>query len=82
MSRSYKHTPAYTEKSTYHKRRGNKRIRRNPYDSISGKSNLYKREYPQYDVCDYRFWGENIGREESMRNLRDEPGRCQKIYRR
>lgn len=86
MSHSYKHTPVYKIKSTYHKRCANKRLRRksqrNYCDAVNGKSNRYRREYSQYDVCDYRFWGEPIWREESWRNLRGEPELWQKCYKR
>lgn len=80
MSRSYKHTPVYKgDKSKYNKRRANKKVRRKakrkPYDLPAGKSNLYRREYESWDICDYRLWG-------SWLNLRDYPQNWQKCYRR
>lgn len=87
MSRSYKHTPVYKgDKSTYHKRYANKKIRKEakqkPYDVAIGKSNHYRRQYESWYICDYRFWGEQIWREESVRNLKDYPKLWQKLYRR
>lgn len=62
MSRSYKHTPVQKLSSTYYKRRANKRLRKRAIENScaarAGKSNFYRREYPQYDVCDYRFYCE------------------------
>lgn len=71
MSRSYKHTPVYkVNKSKYNKRCANKKVRREakqkPYDSAVQKSNLYRREYESWDICDYRFWGEPIWREDAI----------------
>lgn len=87
MSRSYKHTLVYkVNKSKNNKRHANKKVRREAkqrsYDSAAGKSNLYRREYESWDICDYRFWGEPIWREESCLNLRDYPEIWQKCYRR
>lgn len=86
MSRSYKHTPVYKNKIKYGKRCANKKVRRDakqkPYDAIGGKSNLYRKEYESWEICDYRHWGEPIWREESWLNLRDYPGIWQKCYRR
>lgn len=75
MSRSYKHTPVYKGgKSKDEKKRANKIIRLetrlNPYDAADRKSNLYRREYESWDICDYRIWGEPIWREESRLNLK------------
>lgn len=88
MSRSYKHTPVCKEGKSkkYGKRCANRKIRRGakrkPYDSAAGKSNLYRKKYESWDICDYRFWGEPIWREESWLNLRDRPEIWQKCYRR
>lgn len=88
MSRSYKHTPVYkvNKSGKYGKRCANKKFRRKakqkPYDLAAGKSNLYRREYESWDICDFRFWGEPIWREESCLNLRDYPEIWQKCYRR
>lgn len=76
MSRSYKHTPVYKgDKDRFAKKLANRRIRRrtkrNPYDSPTGKSNHYRKENESWDICDYRYWGEPIWREESCLNLRD-----------
>lgn len=65
MSRSYKHTLVYkVNKSKNNIRHANKKVRREakqrPYDSAAEKSNLYRREYELWDICDYRFWGEPI----------------------
>ena len=35
----------------------------NPYDSLTGKSNHYRKENESWDICDYRHWGEPIWRE-------------------
>ena len=69
-SRSYKHTPVYKgDKDRFAKKLANRRIRRrtkrNPYDSLAGKSNHYRKENESWDICDYRHWGEPIWREES-----------------
>lgn len=87
MSRSYKYTPVYKgDKDRFAKKLANRRIRRrtkrNPYDSLTGKSNHYRKENESWDICDYRFWGEPIWREESCLNLRDYPEWWQKCYRR
>lgn len=72
MSRSYKHTPVYkvNKSGKYGKRCANKKLRRKakqkPYDLAAGKSNLYRREYESWDICDYRFWGETIWREDAL----------------
>lgn len=68
MSRSYKHTPVYKgDKDRFAKKLANRRIRRrtkgNPYDSLTGKSNHYRKENESWDICDYRHWGEPIWRE-------------------
>ena len=72
MSRSYKHTPVYKgDKRKSAKHMANKHIRHiaknKPYDSYSGKSNNYRKEYESWDICDYRMWG---GRNESLRNIK------------
>ena len=87
MSRSYKHTPVYKgDKDRFAKKLANRRIRRrsklNPNDGQSGKSNHYRKENESWDICDYRYWGEPIWREESCLNLRDYPELWQKCYRR
>lgn len=89
MSRSYKHTPVCKDNNKskkYGKKLANRKVRREAkrrsYDSAAGKSNQYRREYESWDVCDYRFWGEPIWREESYWNLRDDPEIWQKCYRR
>jgi hypothetical protein len=48
MSRSYKHTPVYKgDKDRFAKKLANRKIRRrtkrNPYDSLTGKSNHYRK---------------------------------------
>lgn len=87
MSRSYKHTPVYTTgNDKYAKRQANKKVRRKgkirPEEMKTGKSNQYRKEYESWDICDYRFWGEPIWREESWCNLRNDLERWQKCYRR
>ena len=87
MSRSYKHTPVYKgDKDRFAKKLANRRIRRraklNPNDGQSRKSNHYRKENESWDICDYRFWGEPIWREESHLNIRDYPELWQKCYRR
>lgn len=66
MSRSFKHTPvSKCAGGKPAKRNANKKVRRlskeNSKEAFVGKSNGYRRIYPQYDVCDYRFWGDPIG---------------------
>lgn len=74
------------DKDRFAKKLANRRIRRrtkrNPYDSLTGKSNHYRKENESWDICDYRHWGELIWREESCLNLRDYPNLWQKCYRR
>lgn len=83
MNRSYKHTPVCKgcKSKKYGKRCANRKIRRGakrkPYDSAARKSNLYRKKYESWDICDYRLW-----REESWLNLRDCPEIRQKFYRR
>ena len=79
MSRSYKHTPVFKDSKAGNKAKkfANRKIRRKakirPGDIQLGKSNY---------ICDYRFWGEHIWREESWRNLREDSELWQKLYRR
>ena len=87
MSCSYKYTPVYKgDKDKSAKRRANKKIRQkaklNPDDTITGKSNDYRREYESWEICDYRLWGEPIWQKESTRNLSDDKDRWEKCYRR
>lgn len=88
MSRSYKHTPVYKtiKAGNMEKKYANRRIRRkakiSPDGIQVGKSNYYRKLYPSWDICDYRFWGEPIWREESWLNLKDNPELWQKCYRR
>lgn len=74
------------DKDRFAKKLANRRIRRrsklNPNDGQSGKSNHYRKENESWDICDYRYWGEPIWREESCLNLRDYPELWQKCYRR
>jgi hypothetical protein len=56
MSRSYKKFPGYTDHHTPHsrwaKRQASKAVRRT-FDLSDGRS--YKKVYPSYDICDYKF---------------------------
>lgn len=62
MSRSRKKTPYSTDNSGKDlKRVANKRIRRllkNPDIDLRYKS--YKKAYPSWDICDFRFYGEDF----------------------
>ena len=87
MSRSYKHTPVFKGgKSKHGKRYANKVVRRqarqNPENAPTGKSNAYRKAYESWNVCDYRFWGGPIWREESYFNLRGRRELWEKCYRR
>lgn len=88
MSRSYKHTPVFKDSKAGNKAKkfANRKIRRKakirPGDIQLGKSNYYRKLYQSWDICDYRFWGEHIWREESWRNLREDSELWQKLYRR
>ena len=88
MSCSYKHTPVYkiTKAGNMGKKYANRRIRRkakvSPDDIQIEKSNYYRKLNESWDICDYRFWGEPIWREESWLNLKDNPELWQKCYRR
>lgn len=88
MSRSYKHTPVYksTKAGNKGKKYANRSIRRkakiSPDDIQVGKSNYYRKLNQSWDICDYRFWGEPIWREESRLNLKDNPELWKKCYRR
>ena len=55
MSRSRKHTPVTKiGRGKWGKQRANRSVRLK--DLPSGKSNLYKRFYGQYNVVDYRLY--------------------------
>lgn len=58
MSRSYrKHVYAIIGFGKYARHFASKRLRYiKPVDHIIGKSCLYKRFYPQYDIVDYRWY--------------------------
>ena len=56
MSRSWKHTPVIKMgHGKEEKQRANRTIRR-CRKIPAGKSMVYKKLYPQWDVCDYRFF--------------------------
>lgn len=61
MSRSYKKTPVCKD-GNKSKKEGkfwaNKKIRRSKDLRMGVKSNLYKKAYEQWDVCDYRCYVE------------------------
>lgn len=89
MSRSFKHTPVYkamAKDSKDAKRRANKRLRRlakeNTEETVAGKSNHHRKENETWNICDYRFWGEPIWREESWRNIADDKNHWEKVYKR
>lgn len=84
MSRSYKHTPVWKfDKSKDGKRRANKKVRQslqtNMEAALTGKSNLYRRLYETWDICDFRFFGKPR-RAESLLLLEGEAWK--KAYRR
>lgn len=57
MSRSYKKHPWATDNHSnrkYLKKVANKRVRRFNRELANG--NAYKRLYPTYDICDYKFF--------------------------
>lgn len=56
MSRSYKKHPWATDNADkkFHKKVANKRVRRFNHDIANG--NAYRRLYPSYDICDYKFF--------------------------
>lgn len=88
MSRSYKHTPVLKNSRAGNKVKkiSNRKIRRKakviPDDIQIGKSNYYRKLNESWDICDYRFLGEPIWREESWLNIKDNPELWQKCYRR
>lgn len=55
MSRSYKRNPVYKALSKYSKRQANKKVRRTKLTAFR-KSNMYRKVYETWDVCDYRFY--------------------------
>lgn len=87
MSRSYKHHPVYTAgKSSFNKRYANRRFRRIPdihaETLLSGKSNLYRKAFEPWDICDFRTYSNPSTRKESLFDLSDLPDLWQKCYRR
>lgn len=88
MSRSFKHTPVYKcAGGKTEKRNANKKVRRlskeNSQEALSGKSNGYRRMYPQYYVCDYRFWSDLILWLDSHENISsDDKNYWEKVYKR
>ena len=53
MSRSYKKTPLWCDSNPWAKNKANRRVRR--YKGELSDGSKYKRLYPQWDICDYRF---------------------------
>ena len=84
MSRSYKKSPVCKCcKMKGGKRRANKKVRQALKGNMSGvpalKSNIYRKLYESWDICDFRMFG-NFKREESLFKLTGED--WEKIYRR
>lgn len=53
MSRSYKKTPYLGDKKNkFFKKYANRKIRRTSYQF---KGNSYRKNFPQYDICDYIY---------------------------
>lgn len=55
MSRSYKKTPICKDGSVWHKRQANRKVRRYSRGISNGMS--YKKLYEQYDICDWKWFG-------------------------
>ena len=55
MSRSYKRNPIYKAVSKYGKKLANRKVRRTKLPAFR-KSNMYRKVYETWDVCDYRFY--------------------------
>lgn len=55
VSRSYKKTPGHCDRSPFHKRQANKRIRSKPVSYPIANGNSYKKEFCSYDICDFKF---------------------------
>jgi hypothetical protein len=61
MSNSFKHAPVLTEGYGSNHRRTEKRlasraVRHLPVDAELGNNADYRRHYPQYNICDFRFY--------------------------
>lgn len=70
MSRSYKHYPVCTSgTNSFAKSYANRSFRRigDPYSEnlLKGKSNLYRRYYQSWNICDYKKYGGRLFRKES-----------------
>jgi len=53
MSRSFKKTPGWCDRSPFAKRQANKRVRKYKGDVSNGRS--YKKLYCSWNICDFRF---------------------------
>lgn len=54
MSRSFKKHPVVTDRNNkWAKKDANRRIRK--LEDL-GSGNEYKKHYPSWDICDYKFW--------------------------
>lgn len=59
MSRSYKKTPVCkdgNDSKKSGKKIANKKVRKNP--ELRGKSNLFKKAYESWNICDFRLYEE------------------------
>lgn len=59
MSRSYKKTPVCKEgnrSKKWGKRKANRKVRKTT--GLGGKSNLYRKAYESWNICDYRTFKE------------------------
>ncbi len=72
MSRSFKKNPVCKEwnhHKKWMKRQANKKVRRT--HELSGKSNIYRKAYESWDICDFRFFIRNDGNVEELNCLKN-----------
>ncbi len=52
MSRSFKRTPGFCDRSPFNKRQANKRVRK---DWTLASGGAYRRRFESYNICDFKF---------------------------
>jgi len=52
MSRSFKKTPGFCDRSPFNKRRANRRVRK---DWTLASGGAYRKRFESWNICDYRF---------------------------
>lgn len=64
LSRSYRKTPIVKDRTRGAKTAANRKVRRS--SEVSNGAN-YRRHYPQYDICDWKFYRPLSSVEEELR---------------